>query len=96
MTRQMHAVLDQVVAANGSSMWTTLARFFLPDAGYPVGWMVQSKSNGLLFTSNTASSHKSTLLTLGYAALLPGAAVVGASMLMPAPAPGEEPVQPPF
>jgi hypothetical protein len=90
----MHAALDQVVATNGSSILTTIARFFLPDAGYPVGWVVESKANGLLFASNTASSHKSTLLTLGYAALLPGAVVVGASML--APASDEEPAEPGF
>jgi hypothetical protein len=94
MTRQMHAVLDQIIAANGSTILTTISRFFMPDAGYPVGWMAKSKEHGLLFTSNTASSHKSTLLTLGYAALLPAAAVIGASML--APAEDDEAVTPPF
>jgi hypothetical protein len=94
MTRQMHAALDQVVGANGPSLPARIARFFLPDAGYPVGWVVESKDNGLAFSSNTPSSHKSTLITLGYAALLPGAAVVGASLL--APVQDGEPVAPPF
>ena len=95
MTRQMHAVLDQVVAALGSSIETTITRFFLPDVGYPVGWIVQNKADGILFTSNTPSSHKSTLLTLGYAALLPVAAVVGVSLLEPE-GPEGEGFEPPF
>lgn len=94
MTRQMHALLDQVVAANGASIPSRIARFFLPDAGYPVGWVVTARPNGIAFNSNTPSSHKSTLLTLGYAALLPGAAVVGASLLSPDVE--EEPFEPPF
>jgi len=83
MTRQMHAVLDRVIEANGSSITSSLARFFLPDAGYPVGWVASNTDEGLLITSNSPSSHKSTLLTLGYVALLPAAAVVGASFLEP-------------
>jgi hypothetical protein len=81
MTRQMHAVLDRVIETNGSSITTSIARFFLPDVGYPVGWVARNTDGGILFTSNTPSSHKSTLLTLGYAALLPALAVVGASHL---------------
>lgn len=81
MTRQMHAGLDRVIEANGSSIGTSIARFFLPDVGYPVGWVVANQSDGILFTSNSPSSHKSTLLTLGYAALLPALAVIGASAL---------------
>jgi hypothetical protein len=81
MTRQMHAVLDRVIETNGSSITTSIARFFLPDVGYPVGWVARNTDEGILFTSNTPSSHKSTLLTLGYAALLPALAVVGASHL---------------
>jgi len=81
MTRQMHAVLDRVIETNGSSITTSLARFFLPDVGYPVGWVAENTDHGLLITSNSPSSHKSTLLTLGYAALLPAAAVIGASFL---------------
>jgi len=81
MTRQMHAVLDRVIEINGSSITTSIARFFLPDVGYPVGWVARNTDDGILFTSNTPSSHKSTLLTLGYAALLPALAVVGASHL---------------
>jgi len=81
MTRQMHAVLDRVIETNGSSITTSIARFFLPDVGYPVGWVARNTDEGILFTSNTPSSHKSTLLTLGYAALLPGLAVVAASHL---------------
>jgi hypothetical protein len=81
MTRQMHAVLDRVIETNGSSLTTSLTRFFLPDVGYPVGWVAGNTDDGLLITSNSPSSHKSTLLTLGYAALLPAAAVIGASFL---------------
>ena len=83
MTRQMHAFLDRVIAVDGSSIATSLARFFLPDVGYPVGWVARNTDEGLLITSNTPSSHKSTLLTLGYVALLPAVAVVGASVLAP-------------
>lgn len=85
MTRQMHAVLDRVVAGNGGSVTTSVIRFFLPDVGYPAGWVAKNTEDGLLFTSNTPSSHKSTLLTLGYAALLPAIAVIGVSALAPAP-----------
>lgn len=85
MTRQMHAVLDRVVAGGGGSVTTSLVRFFLPDVGYPAGWVAKNTEDGLLFTSNTPSSHKSTLLTLGYAALLPAIAVIGVSALAPAP-----------
>jgi len=83
MTRQMHAFLDRVIAVDGSSITTSLARFFLPDVGYPVGWVASNTDEGLLITSNSPSSHKSTLLTLGYVALLPAVAVVGASVLAP-------------
>jgi hypothetical protein len=83
MTRQMHALLDRVIETNGSSITTSIARFFLPDVGYPVGWVAKNTEQGLLITSNSPSSHKSTLLTFGYTALLPALAVVGASMLEP-------------
>ena len=83
LTRQMHALLDRVIENNGSSIPSSIARFFLPDAGYPLGWVARNSSGGLLITSNSASSHKSTLLTIGYAALLPAAAVIGASFLAP-------------
>jgi hypothetical protein len=92
MTRQMHALLDRVIAAGGSSISTSIARFFLPDVGYPAGWVVENTRDGLLFTSNTPSSHKSTLLTLGFAALLPALAVVGASALASEPNAPETPV----
>jgi len=81
LTRQMHAQLDRVIENNGASITTSFIRFFLPDVGYPVGWVAQNAAEGLLVTSNSPSSHKSTLLTLGFAALLPGAAVLGASLL---------------
>lgn len=84
MTRQMHAMLDRVIGATGGSITTSLVRFFLPDVGYPAGWVVKNTEDGILFTSNTPSSHKSTLLTLGYAALLPAVAVIGVSALAPA------------
>ncbi|MBW2587908.1 MAG: hypothetical protein JRD92_13305 [Deltaproteobacteria bacterium] len=83
MTRQMHALLDRVIETDGSSITATVARFFLPDVGYPLGWIATNTREGLLITSNSPSSHKSTLLTLGYAALLPAIAVVGASALQP-------------
>jgi hypothetical protein len=83
LTRLMHAQLDRVVEVDGASIATSIARFLLPDVGYPVGWVAQNAAEGLLITSNSPSSHKSTLLTLGYAALLPAAAVLGASLLGP-------------
>lgn len=83
MTRQMHAVLDRMIETSGSSITTSIARFFLPDVGYPVGWVARNTDEGLLFTSNSPSSHKSTLLTVGYAALLPAIAVVAASAIAP-------------
>jgi len=83
LTRQMHAQLDRIIEINGASITTSIVRFFLPDVGYPVGWVAQNAAEGLLITSNSPSSHKSTLLTLGYAALLPAAAVLGASLLAP-------------
>jgi hypothetical protein len=83
MTRQMHALLDRAIETDGSSITTSITRFFLPDAGYPVGWVAQNSDEGLLIASNSPSSHKSTLLTLGYAALLPAVAVIGASFLEP-------------
>ncbi|MGB8328651.1 MAG: hypothetical protein WCE62_00890, partial [Polyangiales bacterium] len=83
LTRQMHAQLDRVIEINGSSITTSIIRFFLPDVGYPLGWVAQNAAEGLLVTSNSPSSHKSTLLTLGYAALLPAAAAIGVSLLAP-------------
>ena len=94
LTRQLHAVLDGLSQSDGNVIAAKLARFLLPDAGSPVGWVLHRKESGLLVRSNTSSSHKSTLLTLGYAALLPGLAVVGASML--GPDTDEEPFEPPF
>lgn len=96
MTRQMHAALDQVIAAQGGTITTTVARVLLPDAGTPVGWALRNEPNGMLFTSNTASSHKSTLLTMGLAALLPAAVIVGASWMAAEPAPDVPNVEPPF
>ncbi|MFZ1865571.1 MAG: hypothetical protein WAU39_15215 [Polyangiales bacterium] len=83
MTRQMHAMLDRIILANGSSLTTSVVRFFLPDVGYPAGWVVKNTDDGLLLTSNTASSHKSTLLTLGFGALLPAVVLAGVSALGP-------------
>lgn len=96
MTRAMHGLLDQIAGVNGSSIPVKLARFFLPDAGSPVAWVAESKPNGLLFASHTSSSHKSTLLTFGAAALLPGIAVVGASWLGGGAEQEEPPFVPPF
>jgi hypothetical protein len=83
MTRQMHAALDQVIAANGQSVLTLMARFLLPSVGYPVGWVVRNEDEGILFTSNTPSSHKSTLLTLGFVGALPAVVALGSSMSEP-------------
>lgn len=91
MTRQMHGLLDRVIGATGGSITTSVMRFFMPDAGYPAGWIMKNVQDGLLFTSNTSSSHKSTLLTLGVAALLPAAAVVGVSALTPPGAAAQQP-----
>ncbi len=82
-TREMHAMLDRVINNSGSTILTTVVRFLLPDAGSPIGWVGMNRSDGLLFTSNSSSSHKSTFLTLGYAALLPTVAIFGASKLGP-------------
>jgi len=90
LTRQMHAQLDRLIEINGSSITTSIIRLFLPDVGYPLGWVAQNAAEGLLITSNSPSSHKSTLLTLGYAASLPAAAVLGASLLAPQPTTPEE------
>jgi hypothetical protein len=81
LTRAAHGVLDRVIEVSGSSITTSLVRLFLPDVGHPVGWVASNAPDGLLVTSNTPSSHKITLITLGYAALLPGLAVIGSSML---------------
>ena len=81
LTRAMHALLDRVIEANGSSVTASIVRFLLPDVGHPVGWVVQNRPDGLLVASSSPSSHKSTLLTIGYAALLPAAAVFGVSLL---------------
>lgn len=81
LTRAAHGVLDRVIESNGSSVTTSVVRLLLPDVGHPVGWVASNAADGLLVTSNTPSSHKTTLLALGYAALLPGLAVVGSSML---------------
>lgn len=83
LTREMHAMLDRVINHGGSTILTTVVRFLLPDAGSPIGWVGMNRSDGLLFTSNSASSHKSTFVTLAYAALLPAVAIFGASELGP-------------
>jgi hypothetical protein len=94
MTRQMHSLLDRVISSDGASVTTSLIRFLLPDVGYPAGWIARNEQDGLLFTSNTATSHKSTLLTLGLAALLPAAVLIAASALAPPAAVAEGPAGP--
>jgi len=81
LTRELHALLDRFINRGGATIATTIARFFLPDAGAPVGWVVANQTDGILFTSNSPSSHKTTLVTLGYAALLPAVVVLGARQL---------------
>ena len=71
LTRVMHAALDQVVAARGPAIQTHVARALLPTAGEPYAWVLRHEPDGLLFRSNSASSHKSTLLTFGFAAVVP-------------------------
>jgi hypothetical protein len=92
MTREMHALLDRIIGISGSSVTTSLIRFFMPDVGYPAGWIMKNTEDGLLLTSNTASSHKSTLLTLGFAALLPAIVVIGVSALAPPAALAQRPL----
>ena len=87
LTREMHGVLDRVINHGGSTILTTIVRLLLPDAGSPIGWVGMNRNDGVSFTSNSSSSHKSTFITFGYAALLPAIAVLGASRLDPAPAP---------
>jgi len=87
MTRVMHAALDRIVSKHGPAVQTHVARFLLPDAGQEHGWALQNRPDGILFTSNSASSHKATLLTLGYAALLPAAVLLGSTWLEPEPNP---------
>ncbi len=91
LTREMHAALDRVINDRGSSIATTIVRFLLPDAGLPIGWVGVNRNDGVLLTSNSSSSHKSTLITLGYVALLPAIAVLGASRLDSDPASGTPP-----
>jgi hypothetical protein len=71
ITRVMHAALDKVVAAQGPAIQTHVARALLPTASEPYAWVLRNQPNGVLFRSNSASSHKSTLVTFGFAALLP-------------------------
>lgn len=71
LTRVMHAALDKVVAVRGPAMQTHVARALLPTAGEPYAWVLRNEPDGLLFRSNSASSHKSTLLTFGFAAAVP-------------------------
>lgn len=87
LTREMHSMLDRVINERGSTVVSTIVRILLPDAGSPIGWVGMNRDDGVLFTSNSSSSHKSTLITLGYAALLPAIAVLGAWRLDSAPAP---------
>lgn len=73
ITRVMHAALDKVVAAQGPAIQTHVARALLPAAGESYAWVLRNEPDGVLFRSNSASSHKSTLLTFGMAALVPAA-----------------------
>jgi hypothetical protein len=88
MTRVMHAALDKVIAAQGPAIQTQVARALLPDAGEPYAWILRNEPEGVLVRSNGASSHKSTLLTFGFAALLPAAIL----LTPPAPDPTENPL----
>ena len=86
LTREMHGAVDRWINETGVSAGTTLARLFLPDAGLPLGWVVANRPDGVLFTSNSGSSHKSSLLTLGYLGALPLALLLSGSR-QPASAP---------
>jgi hypothetical protein len=77
-TRVMHAALDKVVAAQGPAIQTHVARALLPTAGEPYAWLLRNEADGVLFRSNSDSSHKSTLLTFGFAALLPAIVLLSA------------------
>lgn len=91
MTRSIHGLLDWNIAERGESTRTVVSRALLPDAGASVGWVGMDTGNGLLFTSNTPSSHKSTLVALGYAALLPAIWAMGSSDVTDVPPPLEVP-----
>lgn len=71
ITRVMHAALDKIVAAQGPGIQTHVARALLPTPGEPYAWVLRNQPDGVLLHSSSASSHKSTLLTFGFAALLP-------------------------
>ena len=91
-TREMHAIVDRTINQSGPSPGTTVARFMLPEAGFPLGWVGANQPEGLLFSSNSSSSHKSTLLTFGFAAMVPAILVTAASRLR---SPREAPPPPP-
>ena len=74
----MHAALDKVVAAQGPAIQTHVARALLPTAGEPYAWMLRNEADGVLFQSNSDTSHKSTLLTFGFGALLPAMVLLSA------------------
>ncbi|MEM7437680.1 MAG: hypothetical protein AAF436_21180, partial [Myxococcota bacterium] len=46
LTRELHGLLDRWVNESGASLGTSLARFFLPDGGLPVGWVAQNRPDG--------------------------------------------------
>ena len=81
LTREMHAIVDRTINQSGASPGTTVARFMLPEAGFPLGWVGANQPDGLFFSSNSSSSHKSTLLTFGFAAMVPAILVAAASRL---------------
>ncbi|MEM7137551.1 MAG: hypothetical protein AAF500_13275 [Myxococcota bacterium] len=87
LTRELHGLLDRWVNESGAGLGTALARFFLPDGGLPVGWVAQNRPDGVLFTSNSPSSHKSTLVTLAYATVLPVIVAMAASKASKPPPP---------
>lgn len=91
LTREVHGLIDRFINESGASARTMIARLLLPDAGLPVGWVGANRSDGILFTSNSPSSHKSTLLTLGYAGLVPALLWIAGSNEPPPPPPSAEP-----
>ncbi|MEM9730906.1 MAG: hypothetical protein AAF997_20150 [Myxococcota bacterium] len=71
LTREMHGLVDRWVNEFGVSSGTSIARVLLPKAGMPVGWVGGTKGHGSAFMSNSPSSHKATLVSLGVVALVP-------------------------
>lgn len=81
LTRQLQSTVDRLTVERSPTLATSLIRLVLPEADVPIGWVCRNEEQGVLFTSNTSSSHKSTLITLGLATLAPVVVTLGLSAL---------------